>query len=839
MFDYRPRRGKMPRPSGSELAQGRPVSSGHPDAARIAAAGGAVSFSSAGIDAVLQQQPPAFSAAQACEIAQATFGIEAAGARNLGSERDQAFLLTGASGTGTAVLKVSNPAEDPGMLDMEAMAALHAARCDQELTIALPLPSPVQDAAAGPSGSDLARRRVRWMHDGTGYWVRAYDLLPGRARLDPLTMTDHALTAWGETTARLGLALRGFIHPRAIRRLPWDVQHAASTRPMVEAIADPQARAAVSAVLDRFDASVEPRWGRLRAQVIHSDLTADNVLVDRNGLITGIVDFGDMTHTALLADLAAVLDSLCGGRDQAEMFRAARLVIDGYERRVPLEPIELELLGELWAARAAVTVAIGSWRAAAGLEDAAFAERFNASALAMVDNLLTAGWARTARLLGAGVAGRAGGDMAGRRALEARRNAVFGPAMEPLSYAEPIEMASASGVWMTGTDGRRYLDMYNNVVCVGHAHPRVTSAAGRQWRALNTNLRYLHASAVELAERIVATCPPGLDTVLFVNSGSEANDLAWRLACWHTGNAGGLCTEFAYHGITAAMADFSPEVLPGARTPDHVQTWRPPDSYRRLHLDTAGFSAALSRLGGLGFAPAAVIFDGVLQSDGIYDLDASYVRDLVRLTREAGGLWIADEVQGGHGRTGEAMWSFGRFGIVPDFVTLGKPMGNGQPVGAVITRSELLERFARDTVFFSTFAGNQVSMAAAHAVLDVLADERVLPRTLAAGAALRTAVRAATTDAACVGDVRGTGLANAVEIVTDRTSRRPGAAAAAAIKDALRRRGVLVGTTGKDGNSRKVRPPLAFTEDLVPAFAAALAASLADCQAADCQTAAP
>jgi 4-aminobutyrate aminotransferase-like enzyme/Ser/Thr protein kinase RdoA (MazF antagonist) len=785
-----------------------------------------VSVSSADIDAVLQAPPPAFSPEQACEIAQATFGIDAAGARSLGSERDQAFLLTGPAGGRLAVLKVSNPAEDPVMLDMEAMAALHAARCDAGLTIALPLTSHAKDAAAGQAGSDLARRRVRWMHAGTGYWVRAYDVLPGRARLDPLTVADHALAAWGETTARLGLALRGFIHPRAIRRLPWDVQHAASTRPMVGAIADPHARSAVSAVLDRFDASIAPRWGRLRAQVIHSDLTADNVLADANGLITGIVDFGDMTHTALLADLAAVLDSLCGGRDQAEMFRAARLVIDGYQRCLPLEPIELEMLGELWATRAAVTVAIGSWRAAAGLEDPAFAERFNDWALAMVDSLLTAGWAGTARLLGADLAGSP--DRAGRHALEARRNAVFGPAMEPLSYAEPIEMASASGVWMTGTDGCRYLDMYNNVVCVGHGHPRVTAAVGRQWRALNTNLRYLHAGAVELAERLVATCPPGLDTVLFVNSGSEANDLAWRLACWHTGNTGGLCTEFAYHGITAAMADFSPEVLPGARTPDHVQTWTPPDSYRGLHTGTAGFEAALSRLGGHGRTPAAVIFDGVLQSDGIYDIDGAYVRDLVRLTHEAGGLWIADEVQGGHGRTGEAMWSFQRFGIVPDFVTLGKPMGNGQPVGAVITRSELLERFARDTVFFSTFAGNQVSMAAAHAVLDVLADERVLPRTLAAGAALRAAVRAATAGAACVGDVRGAGLASAVEMVTDRTSRRPDRAAATAVKDALRRRGVLVGTTGKNGNILKIRPPLAFTDDLVPTFTSALTAALED-----------
>ncbi len=782
---------------------------------------------------MLQAPPPTFSPAQACEIGRASFGIDALGARSLGSERDQAFLLTGHGGSGVAVLKVSNPAEDPAMLDMEALAALHAVRCDPGLTVALPrLPRTVAGGQLS-AGDHVANLRVRSEYDGVACWVRAYDLLPGRARLEATTLADPALTAWGEITARLGRALRGFIHPRAIRRLPWDVQHAATVRPMTGAIGDRAARAAVTAVLDRFDAVVAPRWPMLRAQVIHGDLTADNVLADDDGMITGIVDFGDMTHTALVADLASVLDSLAGGRDSAEMFRVARLVIDGYEGVLPLEPLELELIGELWAARAAVTVAIGSWRAAAGLEEPEFAERFNAGALAMIDTILTAGWSRTARLLGADPARSVpGADRPGGLArLAARRDAVFGPAMEPLSYAEPIEMASASGVWMTDSGGRRYLDMYNNVVCVGHSHPRVTSAVSRQWRALNTNLRYLHASAIELAERLVATCPAGLDTVLFVNSGSEANDVAWRLACHHTGQAGGLCTEFAYHGVTAATADLSPEVLPGALAPPHVETWAPPDTYRGLHLGTDGFAAALQRLAARGIAPAAAIFDGVLQSDGVHDPDPAYVADLVRLTREAGGLWIADEVQGGHGRTGEAMWSFERFGIVPDFVTLGKPMGNGQPVGAVITRRELAERFARDTVFFSTFGGNQVSMAAAHAVLDVLADERVLPRSREAGEVLRATVRAATAQDEMVGDVRGVGLANAIEIVTDRESRSPDPAAAAAVKDALRARGVLVGSTGRAGNVLKVRPPLAFTASLVPAFADALTAALADCAA--------
>jgi 4-aminobutyrate aminotransferase-like enzyme len=204
------------------------------------------------------------------------------------------------------------------------------------------------------------------------------------------------------------------------------------------------------------------------------------------------------------------------------------------------------------------------------------------------------------------------------------------------------------------------------------------------------------------------------------------------------------------------------------------------------------------------------------------------VHELVALTHAAGGLWVADEVQGGHGRTGEAMWSFHRFGIVPDIVTLGKPMGNGHPVAAVITRRDIAEHFAADTVFFSTFGGNQVSVAAAHAVLDVLADERVLPRVVAAGEALRAAALDVCADVPFVGDVRGMGLANAIEIVTDRDTATPDPAMTDRVKNGLRTNGVLVGTTGIHGNVLKVRPPLAFTAAEVPVFAAALAATVRD-----------
>jgi 4-aminobutyrate aminotransferase-like enzyme len=357
----------------------------------------------------------------------------------------------------------------------------------------------------------------------------------------------------------------------------------------------------------------------------------------------------------------------------------------------------------------------------------------------------------------------------------------------------------------------------------------VAEAIARQSRRLTTNMRYLHPAAIELAERLVATMPAGsgLDTVLFVNSGSEANDVAWRLATTYTGNRGALCTDFAYHGVTEASAALSPESWQASRRPEHVETWAPPDRYRGTDLDADAFQDAIERLTARGLQPAAAILDSILTSDGFQDPGPDLARAWVERAHAAGALWIADEVQGGHGRTGDWMWSFERLGIVPDLVTLGKPMGNGHPVGAVITRRENAARFGDETVFFSTFGGNQVSAVAALAVLDVLEDERVLERVVAAGDALRAAITGLAARYPIVGDVRGVGLAIGVEIVRDRDTKAPDPSIAAAIKEGLKERGVLIGTTGRAGNVLKIRPPLAFTTAEVPIVADALEGSLA------------
>jgi 4-aminobutyrate aminotransferase-like enzyme/Ser/Thr protein kinase RdoA (MazF antagonist) len=775
------------------------------------------------VDSVLTASRPALSDADAVELARSCFAVAAATARDLGSERDRTFALDDAAGEPVAILKVSNASEDPEVLDMEAEVALHVTAADPGLRVAVPwrparTPDPARPARPGDSVAGL---RARWSHGDAQHWARLYDVLPGRSRIEATHLSDAALIAWGETTARLDQALRGFTHPRARRVMLWDVQHALASRAMLGDIRDSRLRALVARVLDEFERTVTPVWPRLRAQVAHTDLSVDNTVTDDAGLITGVIDFGDMSHTALMTELASVLDSLGVGREGDELFRVARLVLDGFQRRTELEDIELDVLGVMWAARSAVTIAISSWRVAQGLEERAFAERYNAECARMLSTMEQAGWPGVARRLGAAVPRPDG------RSLAARRAAAFGPAMEALFYDVPVEVARAEGVWITDTAGRRHLDVYNNVPCVGHGHPRVTAAISRQGRRINTHMRYLHPAAIELAERLVALCPPELDTVLLVNSGSEANDLAWRMATAVTGRRGGLCTAYAYHGITEATAALSPESWFDSPAPPHIERWEPPDPYRGEHLDGAGYAAAVDRLQARGMAPAAAILDGLVMSDRIDDLDPAYVQDLVRQTRDAGALWIADEVQAGHGRTG-AMWAFDRFGVVPDFVTLGKPMGNGHPVAAVLTRNEIVQALVGHTVLFSTFGGNPVSAAAALAVLDVIEDERVLDRVRDSGQALHTALAELARRQDAIGHIRGVGLACGIEIVSDRARRTPDAGRARAVRDRLRRHGVLIGTTGRAGNILKLRPPLAFTAEHVPTLVSALDASLAE-----------
>jgi 4-aminobutyrate aminotransferase-like enzyme/Ser/Thr protein kinase RdoA (MazF antagonist) len=748
---------------------------------------------------VLEATPPAFTCEEASAIAQELFGISGP-ARDLGSERDQTFLIDGAPG---GVLKISNQGEAPDTLDLEVMALRHIAAADQDLPVAHQLPRLGADGA--PAVDDY---RPRFAGPDGEHFVRMFERLHGRSTVGGGELDDAATVAYGATTARLARAMRGFFHPAAGRKLLWDTQHASDLRPLVESIPDPARRVIIERILDRFDECVKPRFGQLRAQVVHGDLALDNTLLDDRGRIVGIVDFGDIAHTSLVTDLAAALSSGLRGRDPGDVLRGARLFLDGYQSVTPLEPLELEVLADILQARMAVTVTISAWRVLRYPENAEYITAWDPGTWRIVEQFDELGADAVSQALGAPAPPLADGELA------ARRRRALGPAVTPPTYARPVHVAEGRGVWLFEAGGRRVLDAYNNVPVVGHCHPRVTEAVVRQTRALNTHSRYLYEPLVELAERLIASMPAelGLDTVMVVNSGSEANDLAWRMALAATGNAGGIVTGFAYHGVTTAIADMSPEEWVGGYRPAHVETL--------AGLDGAAAGEAISRLGERGLSPAAIYLDTGFTSDGFLEPDPADAAAIAQAVHGAGGLVVADEVQAGHGRSGHDLWSFQRYGIRPDFVTLGKPMGNGYPVAALITRNDLAERFAETTEFFSTFGGNPVAAAAAVCVLDVIEDYRLIAHAGRVGAALKAELEQLVAGDPGVAAVRGSGLLIGIEMTSPQR--------AGAVVDRMRENGVLIGRTGPHENVLKIRPPLVFSDEHIPVFVDALRASLAD-----------
>ncbi|MGX1105421.1 MULTISPECIES: aspartate aminotransferase family protein [Bradyrhizobium] len=403
-----------------------------------------------------------------------------------------------------------------------------------------------------------------------------------------------------------------------------------------------------------------------------------------------------------------------------------------------------------------------------------------------------------------------------------RRLRSFGKA-SVLFYQEPIRMARAEGVYMFDVDGRRYLDLYNNVPSVGHSHPRVVEAISRQAGLLSTHTRYLNDVVDGYAERLLATFPRGINHLVLTCTGSEANDLALRVAKVATGRTGFIVTETAYHGNSTAVTDVSPSSRPGQPLPPHVRAVPAPEMYRNPVGDPGqrfaeSVAAAITDLERSGFGFAALLVDTIFSSDGIYADPGGFLAPTVKLVHDRQGLFIADEVQPGFGRTGAAMWGFARHGVVPDIVTMGKPMGNGFPMGGVAMRAALLDGFAAEVKYFNTFGGNPVAAAAGLAVLDVIEDEGLMQNALEAGRQLMDGLREIGNRHMTIGDVRGAGLFIGLELVRDRDSKEPAAEHASLLINRLRQRGILIGAAGPFGNTLKIRPPLCFGKDHADIF---------------------
>ncbi|MEV7604094.1 aspartate aminotransferase family protein [Paenarthrobacter sp. NPDC089322] len=398
-----------------------------------------------------------------------------------------------------------------------------------------------------------------------------------------------------------------------------------------------------------------------------------------------------------------------------------------------------------------------------------------------------------------------------------RRDRSLGPGYR-LFYDTPVEVVRGKGTTLFDRDGNEYLDVYNNVPSVGHAHPRVVAAVHEQMQTLNTNTRYVQESILDYSEDLLSTFPAELGHVMFTCTGSEANDLAMRVAKYATRNQGIIVTSGAYHGLTTEVASFSPSLGIGVPLGANVRVIDAPDALRYSsdqeslgdHLRTQ-VRAAIADLHRHGIGLAAFIADSIFSSDGIFAGPAGFLRPIIEEVHAAGGLYIADEVQPGFGRTGEEWWGFQRHGIVPDIVTIGKPMGNGIPVAAAIFKPELLVEFGKNIRYFNTFGGNSVAIAAAQAVLNVIREESLMENARKVGEKIITGLKDLAQDLDQVAEIRGSGFFIGVDLVTDQSTLTPNGEAASGIVNALRQDRILISACGAQGNVLKLRPPMPFS----------------------------
>ena len=403
------------------------------------------------------------------------------------------------------------------------------------------------------------------------------------------------------------------------------------------------------------------------------------------------------------------------------------------------------------------------------------------------------------------------------KAMLERRERLLGPNMTTF-YRDPVHLVRGEGAWVWDADGNRLLDCYNNVPHVGHCHPKVVEAITRQASTLNTHTRYLHEGILDYAERLTGTLRHDLDAMIMVCTGSEANDIALRMARAVTGKMGIIGTDNTYHGNTDLVSHLSSKRTPIGGPVGYVKKVPSPDKLRplggSLEAQAEAFAAevatAIAELEAEGHGFAGLILDPFFANEGVPMLERGFLEPVSKVVRAAGGLIIADEVQPGFGRTGSDFWGHERIGLVPDVVTMGKPMGNGHPVAAVVARPEVLAEFRNTFSYFNTFGGNPVSAAAASAVLDVLEEEGLMQQAHEVGAHALEGL--GQLDHPLIADVRGAGMFLAVEFASG-PDLTPATDFVKDLVEELRGRGILTSSMGRDRHILKVRPPMCFSHE--------------------------
>jgi len=738
----------------------------------------------------------------------------------LHSERDVNFRVD--TDDGRYVLRFANADDCENVIGFQVDALSHIRARDPSL----PIPEVLPDR----QGRLMQRLTTA---SGDSHILRLVSYLPGI----PVEDTTVTLRTWreiGGLMGKLNIALGSFYHSAAkANDHPWDTANCLRFQPLTEHIADASVRKVVNTVFDRFREYVKPRLDATRHQVIHQDGHPGNVLVspDDPERIVGLIDFGDMVYGPLVTDLAVIPDKTESSSDSwLDVICNAAI---GFDAAFPLQEIEVDLLFDVICARHALGATVVAARNALHQDQPPHMES-NTFFTEALDQLLTIGFESATREIRRACRFPATLVSVDEDSLLEKRRQYLGRNATHF-YERPMHFERASGSFLYSTDGQRYLDCYNNVPQVGHCNPHVVRAISRQAAALNTNTRYLYNSILEYAERLTDKLAPHLDACIFVNSGSEANDIAWQMAKIMTGRSGGLLMEDAYHGITEPIREFSPG-HPDTKLPEHLQGLIVPDPYRGPYRDgtpdiaatyAADTDRAISDLALAGYKPAAFMIDSALCSSGVPDTPDGYLQEVEKRVRAAGALMICDEVQSGFGRMGQ-WWGHELHGVKADLVTMGKPVGNGHPLGVIVTTTEILERFTEKTGLFSTFGGNTVACAAGNAVLDVIEREELIERGREVGDYLRGQLRELAKTRPLIGDVRGFGMLAGLEFVTDRDARTPATRETVRLLELMRRRHILVGNEGRDGNILKLRPSLVFQHEHVDLLVSALDGALGE-----------
>ena len=736
----------------------------------------------------------------------------------LPSYRDQNFRLMTPTGRGW-VAKIAHPDQESEVIEAQTRAMQHAAkRLQGRLLVPEVLPTLGDEIGLWVDGEGGRRHRFQ-----------VVSLVPGILAAEVTPWTPEFLRSWGEAVARLDQSLADFQHRAVQRTEVWDLAQVSKIQGHTALLPVLRRRYLAERVFGDLGEILGQVGDRLPGSVIHNDGNEHNVLAVDEGegyRVRGLIDFGDLVKSRRVFGLAVAAAYGCLGRP--DPLAAIDEIVAGYHGVAALEEQEIRVLIAGVRGRLATSVTLSNREAIARGDRADAYLTINSrpawealERLAGVDDEKV--FERLSRVCGhstvaVGSRGRSAEEILDVRRRHLGRNL-------SVSYREPLKIVRGHMQYLFDESGRAYVDGVNNVCHVGHCHPRVVEAAARQMPLLNTNTRYLHDHLAEYTERLASLFPDPLSVVFLVCTGSEANDLALRLARIHTGRRGVAVVDGAYHGHTGCLIELSPYKFDGpggSGEAPHVRTVTMPDGYRQAikHGDSEigrryaqDVARAADSLDEAGHGLAAFFCESMLGCGGQVELPPDYLRHAFEVVRQAGGVCLVDEVQVGFGRVGSHFWAFETQDVVPDIVTLGKPIGNGHPLAAVITTPEIADSFANGMEYFNTFGGNPVSCAVGMAVLDVIEEEGLQAHAQAVGSKLVAGLEELGTRHGLIGEVRGRGLFLGAELVRDRETLEPAAEEASWIIEAMKERGILLSTDGPLHNVLKIKPPLPFAEE--------------------------